>query len=65
MPRAVAWEPGKAICGTCKSKLYDVLGRITCDVFSSRCRGLWCLPALKCTYAVIFLAANTVRMIGV
>ena len=57
MPRVVVWEPGMATCRACKSKLDDVLIRVSsvkCDVLNSRCRGLWCLFALKCTCFVLF-----------
>ena len=55
--RVVAWEPGRAICGACKSKLKDLLVRVNsakCTVLNSGCLRLWCLCAPKCT-CVVFL----------
>ena len=57
MPRAVAWERGRATCGAYKSKLDDVLvcvNSVRNMVLNSRCRGLWCLLAPKCTCVVFF-----------
>ena len=68
MPRAVAWEPGRATCGACKSKLDDMLvhvNSVSCDVLNSRCRGLWCLLAPKCTCIMLFLGANIVHIMDV
>ena len=55
--RAVAWEPGRAICGAYKSKLKDLPMHIrsaNCAVLNSRCLRLWCLFASKCTCIVVF-----------
>ena len=52
VPRAVAWEPGKATCEACKSKLDGVLVRVISVrsmVLNSRWFGIWCLLAPKCT----------------
>ena len=68
MPRVMAWEPSKATCGACKSKLDDVLVHVRsvrCDVLSSKCSGLWRMLPPKCTFIVVFLAANTICMMGV
>ena len=57
MSRVVVWELGRAICGACNSKLKDLCVRVRsarCDVLNSRCRGLWCLFAPKCTCVVLF-----------
>ena len=57
VPRAVAWEPSRATYGACKCRLDDVLMHISsvrCDVLNSKCRGLWCLLAPKCTCAMLF-----------
>ena len=52
----------------CKSKLKDLPMRVRSarfDVLNSRCRGLWCLLAPKCTCVVLFEGENTMCLMGV
>ena len=68
MPKLMAWEPGRAICGACKSKLDDLSVHVSsarCTVLNSGCLRLWCVCAPRCTRVLFFFSANSVRMMRV
>ena len=69
MPRAVEWEPGRATCGACKSKLHDLLvhvRHVRCDVLSIERKWIVVRGCSKMhLWRGFFSCVHTIHMMGV